>query len=423
MKKWLSILIGIFLVASVLSPVVSVQAKRPTPSPTQTPNPTQPGNEVPSETEKWVVCRVPYGNPNNAHYIWVALEAIEHWNDETHSGDVVWGPVGEGAPKQGTKCSAPAPLPTPTVIPTHTPTPVITKTQSSDLSQTPTAGSSSCAELFAYDQDNLMGGTDIVVRSVTRSGGLPVFGKEVFITPQTGYTLHPSIDPNGSCRLAYQFGSDYPEIHIMNVNGTGDKKIVMGSQPDWGFGGFLIYVDSDGYIVRIDESGKNPVLLAFGRNPKVSPSGQWVAYETRSHTLGLVWSMGISEASALNIKNNGRFETSISCLNPTWDPDGSGIVCATTRGLEYITGTFQTILYTSGIDIELDPTVSTLHAVVIETIGEKPTQAWVVPHYFALADLKSLTGTSLGQWISNPNWWSPESPIVIHDLFMDAFTK
>ncbi len=413
----------------LLSPVTSVQAGRPTQmpaKPTETPNPTpiatNPGNENPGETAKWVVCRVPKGNPNNAHYIWVAWEAIEHWNDETHSGDVVWGPVGEGAPKQGTKCSAPAPLPTPTLIPTHVPTPVTTKTPSSDLSQTPTAGSSSCAELFAYDQDNVMGGTDIVVRSVTRIGGFPVFGKAVFITPQTGYAQHPSIDPSGSCRLVYQQGSDYPEVHVMNMDGTKDKKIVLGSEPDWGKG-FLVYVDSDGYLVRIDENGKNPILLGFGSNPDVSPSGQWVAYETKNSTLGLIWSMGTTEASALNIKNNGRFETTISCFNPIWDPDGTAIVCKTTRGLEYITGTFQTILYTNGIDIELDPTVSTLHAVVIEHIGEKPSQAWVVPHYFRLADVKSLTGTSLGQWVNNPSWWSPESLVVSHDSFMDAFTK
>lgn len=401
------------------------------------------------QDHKWAVCHVPVGAPQNAHFIWVSYNAIlgkieDYQGHEpgAHGGDWVYGPVVNGAPKRGTKCAPKAPpvLVTPT-LPGQIPTLTATATQPGDggnggggngqPTATPPVGTCQI-EIYGHDQPAdaaVSSETDLFVRYVTRPAGMPVFGQPINLTASLpGYALHLSFDPNGSCRLVYQAGSDVPTLRVINMDGSGDKSLGWnGRQPDWGYGGFITFVGTYGDLLRIKADGTGILALgATGSYPDVSPSGQWIAFQTKDNTLGVIWSAGPADAAAKKLSGNGHFETNWPCERPTWDPSGEAIACAG-NGLRYVIDADGTSLaiFDKGIDLAFDPLQTTPYGVVIEEIPGDPFKvtAWAVPNVFGLKDLSELMGVgiSLGDYADNPDWWSWEQKYPAEDLFMQGF--
>jgi Ca2+-binding RTX toxin-like protein len=124
-----------------------------------------------------------------------------------------------------------------------------------------------------------------------------------------------AVSADGS-RLAFVIGGN---LHVAAVDGTGARRIGLGSMPAWTpDGSAIVYGGPKGLqSIRPDGTGET-VLAASGTGPAVSPDGRTVAF-VRGDRLILIDSSGGAERVVL---------TRAGLASPDWAPDGSKIVLA-----------------------------------------------------------------------------------------------
>ncbi len=150
--------------------------------------------------------------------------------------------------------------------------------------------------------------------------------------------LAPVLSPDGS-RIAWEreissgsSGVLEVEIWTMNADGTDPRVAVRNGSfnrgPSWGPAGQIVFasrITGSDQIYRLDAGAAAPVRLtttgAADQNPRVSPDGQRIVFQSNRGLDFDLYVMGIDGTGAVNITRypgDDRF--------PTWTPDGERIV-------------------------------------------------------------------------------------------------
>ena len=322
-----------------------------------------------------------------------------------------WGPNGACHPKT-----------TPTPTPITPPPPVVTPTPKESGNNIPEEDevASYCKEHVALAQaisetESVLG---VWIYPVTRENGTPTVlpnrSLSTELLPSEFDYTHPSLDPAGSCREIVQAGFDYPELWVLNIDGTGAVQLLVngepirGSQPDWGWNNNIVFVGGGNNLIKTDPTGSvYKPLGVIGTEPAISPSGQWVAYVSRN----------MLEIVSIDGAVFGQHSTEIGCSAPRWDPEGVAIICKqTVVGLSYILGKDTSLpIYQNGVSAVMDPTGDTLFSLLIETMGE----TWIVPNLLHLPST-GLIGQQMGH-SEYGDWYTPNTLHPAEDRFVNQF--
>jgi Tol biopolymer transport system component len=118
-------------------------------------------------------------------------------------------------------------------------------------------------------------------------------------------------------RLANGSGS----LHVMNADGSGERRLTRGGWPRWAPSGETIVFTRGGEIRAIAADGTRERRLAVGLDPTFSPDGRRVALGTSE---GVV-AVDIEGREQLLIARAARRECRPSTYGTAWSPDGQRI--------------------------------------------------------------------------------------------------
>jgi len=141
----------------------------------------------------------------------------------------------------------------------------------------------------------------------------------------------PRFSPDGKEIMYTSMRGGFPEIRMMNRDGSGSRRVTAGSQAGWSpDGGSIIFIRDNQTFVRELSTGKEKLVTpgAWERCgvPAWSPDGMRFAVASR-HTGSI--GIFILDFSGLG---NRALETPEPACTPVWSKDGKRILCQTVKG-------------------------------------------------------------------------------------------
>jgi Tol biopolymer transport system component len=223
----------------------------------------------------------------------------------------------------------------------------------------------------------------------------------------------PQWSPDGST-LAYSYSRRFgapPEIHTVNADGSGDRRLTSGSEPRWSpSGGKLSFVRSgDAWTINADGSGAKR-LTADGRGTRGgaewSPDGSRLA-EVRAAALYVIRADGTGQTRIAPAQQEYHDST------PRWSPRGDriaftdqgriAVVNADGSGLQYVS--------TKG-SAGSDPAWSPDGSRLAFDNPSNPEQAFVVSSAGGSATALTPTGLAGRDVLFGNPAWSPDGTTV-----------
>jgi len=228
----------------------------------------------------------------------------------------------------------------------------------------------------------------------------------------TVFNAHPSIAPNGCWEVwaGIEQSDSNSVLWVHQIDGNNPFKLqnngkaILGSEPDWGYLGEIVYVSPDGEIHITDLSGNVKSLDFKGKSPVWSPDGKKIAYISEDGNLVMV-----QRDSLVNEVTN------IKCGNPTWSADGSVLYCRK-DGLYAITisnSNYVSAFYVSWADQLISDPAGTDAALLAES--ESGLRAiWLKGEGLGVSGLNLTEAIRIMNPVKtigfqsylNPDWWT-----------------
>lgn len=150
----------------------------------------------------------------------------------------------------------------------------------------------------------------------------------------------PAWSPDGSSIAFISDRATLTEIFVMDANGDGLVNVtdngLLEEHVTWRNANRVVYAgvtpirhDRDILSVRADGTGYNELIIQPDDqlNPRVSPDGQFVAFESHGATGPEIYVLDVPANTMTQLTNN----TGEANRNPQWSPDGSRIAFESTR--------------------------------------------------------------------------------------------
>jgi Tol biopolymer transport system component len=145
----------------------------------------------------------------------------------------------------------------------------------------------------------------------------------------------PDADPrfsrDGKRILYTTLRGGFPEVWLMNRDGSEPRFVTQGSQGSWAPDGkSIVFIQNDQAFVRELASGQErrvtPKEWERCGVPAFAPDGKHLAVASRH-----LADIGIFILS-LDGQENGQLKAGEACCTPQWSPDGKRILCQTVQG-------------------------------------------------------------------------------------------
>ena len=225
---------------------------------------------------------------------------------------------------------------TPTAIaaaPTPTPVPATTPSLEA-ANEKPAAIANAKPDSAAIDVAGLKG---TIVFVSDRSGTLKIWRMHASGTGATQLTkgtdpdADPRFSPDGKQILYTSLRGGFPEVWLMNRDGSDPKFVTQGSQASWAPNGkSIVYIQDNQTFVK--DLGSKDARLVTPKDwercgvPAFAPDGKRVAVASRH--LG---DIGIFILS-LDGHDKSQLKAGEACCTPYWSKDGTKLLCQTVQG-------------------------------------------------------------------------------------------
>jgi formylglycine-generating enzyme required for sulfatase activity len=151
------------------------------------------------------------------------------------------------------------------------------------------------------------------------------------LTTGTDPDADPRFAPDGKRIVYTTLHEGFPEIRVMNRDGSESKLVTKGSQPSWSQDGkSIVFIRDNQAYVRDLASGEEKLVTPKEWErcgvPAFSPDGKHIALASRH--LG---DIGIFIRS-LDGKESYQLKAEEPCCTPRWSRDGKKILCQTVQG-------------------------------------------------------------------------------------------
>jgi TolB protein len=137
--------------------------------------------------------------------------------------------------------------------------------------------------------------------------------------------------PDGT-RIAYRSEPhDYPQLWVMNADGSGKHRLASGGFPAWSSDGSKILYADPGPpswigIINADGSGRNRVPNTDeGEYPSWSPDGKWIAFNNNVIGSGRMYIINVDGSGLVDLSSVGEGH------EVDWSPDGRSILFVSGR--------------------------------------------------------------------------------------------
>ena len=199
------------------------------------------------------------------------------------------------------------------------------------------------------------------------------------LTKSEGADADPRFSPNGKRILYTTLVGGFPEIWVMNRDGSDPKFVTKGSQGNWApKADAIVFINDNQTFVRDLTTGKERLITPKTWErcgvPAFSPDGKHVAVASRH-----LASIGIFLVS-LDGKENTQLKTEEACCTPTWSKDGKKILFQTIKGHIHeigIDGKGEDPL-TSGADVQHDARYSPDGTMILFCRAPNPNGPWQI---------------------------------------------
>jgi formylglycine-generating enzyme required for sulfatase activity len=189
----------------------------------------------------------------------------------------------------------------------------------------------------------------------------------------------PRFAPDGQRILYMTLRGGFPEVWMMNRDGSGSKFVTQGSQGSWSPDGkAILFIRDNQTYVRDLNSGQEKRVTPDGWErcgvPAFSPDGKQFAVASRH--LGDV---GIFILS-LDGKEQRQLKTEAPCCTPQWSRDGKRILCQTVQGhihqLDADGSNWEQVTF--GADVQHDACYSPDGSMILFCRAPSPDGPWQI---------------------------------------------
>jgi len=230
------------------------------------------------------------------------------------------------------------------------------------------------------------------------------------------------MDPNSGLIAINSTRSGYPEIAVMNADGTGFRQLTnhknLSDEPDFSPDGQRIAFErkfgkSDDWEIHIiGIYGDGERSLGDGRQPAWSPNGEWIAFEWPDmHGHYQIWLMTAEGGNREQLTWDSHANRA-----PNWSPDGRNLVMMSKIGSHWQIviielGTFQQTQITSSSTDKRFPVWSPDGQwIAYNTLRSgNPDQIWIV---------ETDGGNEIQLTVSGSNGrpcWSPDGRYIVYN--------
>ncbi len=258
------------------------------------------------------------------------------------------------------------------------------------------------------DPDRLMG---TIVLVSDRGGSLDIWkmkanGQSLKQLTSDAYAdADPRFSPSGDRIMYTSLRDGFPQVWMMDVDGSNPRYVTEGSQAAWSPDGkAIIFIrDDQAYSRELAAGGQRRVTPEAWRRcgvPAWSPDGEQFAVASRHLERIGIFLLGTTGTS------HQQLETEDACCTPQWSPDGGEIVFQTDKGHIHLfytdDGTEEQVTF--GADIQHDARFSPDGSMIVFCRApneDGPWQIWITD--LESDDLDSIQITNEG---SNrlPDW-------------------
>ncbi|MBM3992916.1 MAG: hypothetical protein FJ303_01990 [Planctomycetes bacterium] len=170
-----------------------------------------------------------------------------------------------------------------------------------------------------------------------RSGSLKIWSMDASgknakqLTKSEGPDADPRFSPDGKLILYTTVVGGFPEVWVMNRDGSQPKKITTGREASWAPNGkSIVFINDNQTFVRDLDTGKERLVTPKDWErcgvPAFSPDGKTIAVASRH-----LPKIGIFLVD-LTGKPLGQLKTEEACCTPAWSKDGKRILCQSDKG-------------------------------------------------------------------------------------------
>lgn len=151
------------------------------------------------------------------------------------------------------------------------------------------------------------------------------------LTKSEGNDADPRFSPDGKRILYTTLEGGFPEIWLMNRDGSEPKSVTKGLQGSWAPDGkSIVFIHDNQTFIRDLDTGKERLATpkAWERcgTPAFHPDGKQIAVASRH--LGKIGIFLVDLAG----KELGQLKTEEACCTPCWSKDGKRILCQSDKG-------------------------------------------------------------------------------------------
>jgi Tol biopolymer transport system component len=177
----------------------------------------------------------------------------------------------------------------------------------------------------------------VLITSV-RTGNTEIFlvdtlwGDTINLTRSTNaHNRYPMWSPDGN-RIVFTSDravSDTYDLYVMAANGSDVQRLTQVEHggicyfPTWSgtriYFGYAPPEDGKAVIVAINEDGSGQEIIALGRDPAISPDGNFIAYTDFVKTGYCLFRMNANGTDILQFTHH---QNEIGAVAPVWSPDG-----------------------------------------------------------------------------------------------------
>src|SRR5262249_44985438 len=141
----------------------------------------------------------------------------------------------------------------------------------------------------------------------------------------------PRFSPNGKQILFTRLRGGFPEVWLMNRDGSRPGFLTKGSQASWAPDGrSILFIQDNQTFVRDLTSGAErrvtPEAWERCGTPAFAPDGRHFAVASRHSGEIAIFIL------SLDGRENARLGTAEACCTPQWSRDGKTILCQTVQG-------------------------------------------------------------------------------------------